>query len=193
MRSSGQHVLGIVLGAVLCVVGAGALFASDGPLVVGVVFLVLGLVFAGNGARHLLARSAFEQLEFTALRPVALGGTAELILSLIPKRPLTLTPGGSKVTLTCTEKAVYSAGTSSRTYTDVLLTQDQPLELPALLSQPFEQRLTVAVPPHLPPTWVGKHNSFVTEVAVRVDIDGWPDLVLQTELEVLPELEAKSG
>lgn len=188
MKGNGQYIAVIVFGAVFVATGVSAAVLAGGfGVVLGGVFALVGLAVMGNGIRHLVARSAFEQVHLTALAPVPLGGTAELHLVLTPKRALRLT-GDSKVKVTCTEKAHYSAGTSSRTYTNVLFTREQPLNLPPLLSQHVEQRITVAIPVNIPPTWSGRSNWFYTTVEVRVDVDNWPDLVLEAPVEVLPEV-----
>lgn len=188
MKGNGQYIGAIVFGAVFAGIGgAVAVFAGGFGVVFGGIFAVVGLAIMANGIRHLVARSAFEQVHLAAVGPVALGGTAELHLVLTPKRALRLT-GDSKVKVTTTEKAYYSAGTSSRTYTNVLFTREQPLNLPQLLSQHVEQRIAVPIPADIPPTWSGKSNWFYTTVEVRVDVDNWPDLVLEAQVEVLPEV-----
>ncbi|GMU59945.1 MAG: hypothetical protein AMXMBFR34_17080 [Myxococcaceae bacterium] len=183
-----QHVGQIVLGAIFMVVGpVVALSGEAGSACIGIPFAVVGLGIAGKAVRHLLAQSAFEQLHFEALEPVPLGGTAELRLALTPRKPLSLS-GPSKVLVKCTEKAVYSAGTSNRTYEEDVYAAEDLLDLPTTLEGPFERKLTVDIPSHLPPTWRGKSNSFVTTVVVRVSVARWPDLVLEAEVVVLPEV-----
>lgn len=188
MKGNGQYIGAIIFGAVFAGIGvAVAVFAGGFGVIFGGVFALVGFAVMGNGIRHLVARSAFEQVHLATLGPVPLGGTAELHLVLTPKRALRLT-GNSKLKVTCTEKAHYSAGTSSRTYTNVLFTREQPLNLPQLLSQHVEQRIAVAIPVDIPPTWSGRSNWFFTTVEVRVDVDNWPDLVLEAPVEVLPEV-----
>lgn len=186
MKGTGGAIALVVFGSIFAAVGLGVAVFGGSP-VFGLIFGVVGLLVAGNGVRHLLARGAFEQVHLEVLGPVRLGGTAELRLVLTPKKPLTLT-NESKLKVTCTEKAHYSAGTSSRTYTNVVFTREVPLHLPTQLSHHVDQRLTVPIPADIPPTWSGRSNWFFTTVEVRVDIDNWPDLVLEANVEVLPEL-----
>lgn len=188
MKGTGQYIAAIVFGGVFVVTGALVAVNVGGfGIIFGLAFALVGLVVVANAVRHLLAYSAFELVHLAAMAPVPLGGTAELHLVLTPKRTLRLT-GNSKLKVTCTEKAHYSAGTSSRTYTNTLYTREQPLNLPAMLSQSFEQRLTVPIPADIPPTWSGRSNWFYTTVEVRVDVDNWPDLILEAPVEVLAEV-----
>lgn len=193
MNSKTQYILSAIFGLVFA--GASIIWfvvavAGDAPFAFcgGLMFLGFGGAVAFWGLKNLLAHSAFAQVHLECLRPVQLGGHAELLLVLSPKRSLTLNPGGCKATVKTIEKAHYSAGTRSRTYTETLYTQDVELRLPQMLSQHFEQRFVVPIPRNIPPSWSGKSNWFTTTVDVHLDIDKWPDLNLQAVVNVLPEV-----
>ncbi len=178
----------LVLGvSFLC---CGSLPVVAGPAearVFGLVFVSVGGLFVALGGAGLLAQRAFVVAELTSMGPVALGGSAEVVLSLTPRKPLVIN-AASKLVVTCTEEALYGAGTSQRTYQDTLYEHSQPLHLPVNLSAPWVQKFVVPIPAHVAPTWAGSSNSFFTTVTVHVDIEKWPDLKLETRVQVLPEL-----
>ncbi len=179
----------IVVGLVFFAAGLAAVFYAGGfGVCFGAVFAAVGGFMAFMGVKQLVAQSAFEDARLDAGPPVPLGGTARLVLYVKPKRPLTMNPKGCTVRVRTTERARYSAGTSSRTYEDVLHDETLPLELPRVVDAPLEHRVSVLVPRTIPPTWSGQNNWFTTRVSVHLDIDSWPDLELDAELDVLPEV-----
>lgn len=179
----------LVAGVVAAAVGATLLSAGSLTTVVGWSFLAVGVAFVALVLPQLLARSAFNHVELTALAPVCLGGQVELVLVLEARRELTLGPG-SKATLRCIEEATYRNGSDSRTYTQVLHEEGQSLSLPRQLrpGERAEARVTFTVPRHVAPSWRGHSNAFKSVVDAEVDIEGWPDLTVHGVVKVLPQL-----
>lgn len=193
MTSKTTYVVATIFGLVFAgasLIWFGVAIAGGVPFAFcgGFMFLAFGGAAAFWGIKNLLAFSAFQQVHLECLRPVPLGGMAELQLVLSPKRALALNPAGCRATVKTIEKAHYSAGTRSRTYTETLYTQEVELRLPQALNQHFEQRFVVPIPRTIPPSWSGKYNWFITSVSVHVDIDKWPDLDLEAAVTVLPEV-----
>lgn len=151
-------------------------------------FLVVGTFVVAVGLMAFMARAVLREATLEAKGPVRLGEEAEFVLTLQPKKPLTLKPAGCTAKLMSREVAEYSAGTDSRTYSDTLHEAAIPFQMPALLDRDVRLTLRAQVPPTVPPTWKGKSNSFVTQLEVHIDIDGWPDLNLSAEVRVLPEV-----
>lgn len=158
-----------------------------GQQILGGTFALGGLIFAGGGARVLIAHSAFKRADLVGDSGVKLGGTATVSLELVSARPLTFGPK-SKLVLECIEEAVYSAGSSSRTYRDTLHTETLPLELPPTLDGVFSKEVTLKIPEHVAPTWSGSHNRFYTKVTAHLDLEKWPDLQLEARVHVLAEV-----
>jgi hypothetical protein len=64
----------LVVGVVFASVGvATVVFVGGFGAVLGAFFALVGLAVMGNGLRHLIAQSAFEQVHLEALGPVPLG------------------------------------------------------------------------------------------------------------------------
>lgn len=178
------------MGLVFFCMGSQALLTPE-PLarLIGALFMLVGsfgIVFA---AIELMARRAFSERTLTVRNSVPLGGTAEVVLCLTPRRALTLGKN-SKMIVTTTERASYGAGTTTRDYTETLHREEFLLRLPTEFTERAEQVVLVKIPEDLPPTWRGNWNEFKTSVHVEIDVVKWPDLSLDTEIIVLPEVVA---
>lgn len=161
--------------------------STELSIIFGLTFGVLGLftvVFSGIG---LMASHAFTFAHLGVDGPARLGGSTKVLLTLTPRKPLAIR-AASKLVVTCTEEAVYGAGTRQRTYRDTLFTHEQPLQLPENFTAPHTQTYVIAIPRSAAPSWTGSNNSFFTTVTAYVDIDNWPDLKLEARVKVLPEV-----
>jgi positive regulator of sigma E activity len=68
------YIVTLVVVALFASIGvAVALFVGGFGVVLGAFFALVGLAVMGNGLRHLIARSAFEQVHLEALGPVPQG------------------------------------------------------------------------------------------------------------------------
>jgi hypothetical protein len=175
----------VVLGGI-CL--AGAIFGDGGALNVvgGSLLLLLGVGAAGAGVGQLMARGAFSQLTLEPLgRSFPLGGVARVRLVLEPKKPMDV--NGASIVFKTIEKAVYSAGTDSRTYTDTLHEWTEAIALPSRLVGRIDHVIEIPIPRRLPPTFAGRHNSFISSCEVHVDLANWPDLDLNRELVIAAE------
>lgn len=176
----------VIIGGVLA--GGSLLAAVASFSVCPLLATAIGGVLLFLGVKHLMAASVFEVAELVVKAPVAMGGTAELTLELVPKKPLSLVAADCVMTWKTVEEAEYSAGTRSRTYRNTVKELKVPLELPTELHHPLQQHLTITVPLEVPPSWKGRWNSLTSRVAVTVGIAKWPDLTLEREVTVLPEV-----
>lgn len=156
-------------------------------IIPGVFFLVGGAMIYG-GIHTLIARSAFHQAGLSILEPVPIGGTAVLTLHLLPRKAMKVK--SAKVRAVMEELAIYRAGTDSRTYRDTIFEHTGELALPEQLPSRFEHTFEVPLPPDTPSTVVGRNNSIRTTCDVVVQLEGWPDLTVSTEIVVAPEVAA---
>ncbi len=155
----------------------------------GVLFLGFGLVVAFIGLAQLLAAAQFQVATLKVAGPARLGGQAQVQLALIPKRTLAIKTIQCKLQLRTVERARYSAGTQSRTYEDRLHESSVPFEFPNSLDPTgLVRELTVQIPRDIPPSWKGSSNSLTTTLALHLAIEQWPDLKLEAEVRVLPEV-----
>lgn len=149
-------------------------------------FVGVGGLAAAQGIRGLMALAAFEVAELQASDSTPLGGVAVVVLQLSPKRPLTI--NGAKLTVYCEEWARYDAGTRSRTYVERLWNDVLIVEMPKVLQGPYQVELKVKIPTSIPPTFSGSNNKLRTVAHFELDIDNWPDLELDRELIIRPEV-----
>ncbi len=173
----------------------GQVTGIHGEGVTGLACLVLmALGIGGLYAWSWLARSAFLEARVEALGPVTQGGRLSARLVLCPKRPLTLVPGGSSV-LVFTRKDW--GDDSSRVYE-----HRQPLALPTQLLHRHEQRFELGLRPGIPPTSGPRESNgffapaterFESELQVTVAIEGWPDLVVRTKVQVPSATSSAEG
>lgn len=155
----------------------------------GVAFLGAGGFAASLGIRQLLARAVFQVASLKVTGPAQLGGSAQAQLVLMPKRPLVLTPGRCTLALRTLERARYSAGTQSRTYTHPIREDRLPFDVPAQLpTTGLVREFAVPIPRDIPPSWTGSSNSLKTTLELALVIEQWPDLALECEITVLPEI-----
>lgn len=179
----------MVVGSILGVGGVAFGLCAFGPfwfIPATVIGLAGGWVFL-RGLRIHLGRAAFRVAKLTLdEQGVPMGGTARIRVRLEPKDALKITTGS--VTLCSQEEAVYSAGTNSRTYRQEIHRQALSLRMPTPLTSTFAQELSVTLPPEVPATFYGRYNSLYTVVKLELGIDGWPDLLLEEELMVRPEV-----
>lgn len=159
---------------------------SPGFLIGFLLFAGIGGSIAAVGVKTVLARSAFRELALQLPASAPVGGTVQALLVLEPKGSLVVNGGSLKVI--SEEEAVYRAGTQSRTYRETVHESVTPLSLPRDFAGRQEVPLTLRLPPNAPPTFKGRNNTLRTRIEVHVDIDRWPDLTLDEELLVLPEV-----
>lgn len=169
-----------LLGAMFC-------FQTSRWHLLPVFVLVAAAPFIPRVARKVSARMLFDLCALRVLdEKVRLGGVARVLLSLEPKRPVKL--NGATLSFWTEEKAIYDAGTSSRTYREELHRSSTPLDLPPVLEGSFEREILVSIPRDIPPTFRGKNNFLHSFCHVYLDIPGVPDVEIEQEIRVAPEL-----
>lgn len=171
-----------------CVSLIGDLRSENGftPDLFTIVSAAVGTVMTAKGAHGLLARSIFHEATLAVAGPVRLGGRATMTLQLAPARPVLIKRAVIKATME--EVAVYRAGTRSRTYRETVFAHDDVLSLPSPLPSRVMENFEVPIPRNVPATVRGRNNFILTNCDVTLEVEGWPDLKLSTEIEVLPEV-----
>ncbi len=171
----------------LCVLGAFFAFGTSRPYLIPVFLLAMLAPAIPRIARKISARTLFDLCALRVLdKKVRIGGVARVLLSLEPKRPVKL--NGATFSFWTEEKAVYEAGSSSRTYREELHRSSTPLDRPPVVEGSFEREILVSIPRDIPPTFKGKNNFLQSFCHVYLDIPGAPDVEIEQEIEVAPEL-----
>lgn len=143
-------------------------------------FVLVGLALIGGVLYSLLA--LFNPRPQVRLTPgcVALGETADLQWRLRGRASRLTT---FRVTLEGREEATYRVGTSSRTdrhvfHQQVLAETEDPHQM-------ARGKLPLAIPAHVMHTFTAPNNKIVWMLKVHGEIDKWPDVKEEFELEVI--------
>jgi len=171
----------------LAVLGAAAIAGYDSTwIMVGAGVAMFVAVYGWKLIRGAARGAILSEATLVSEGPAPLGGVAHLRLGLSPTRPVPVT--SAKLTFYTQERAIYDAGTSQRTYKEVIGTWETPLDVPAVLDKDLYRTVRVPIPLDIPPTFHGSKNHLESKCTVYLDIPNWPDVELETEIVVLPEV-----
>ncbi|MEO1483162.1 MAG: hypothetical protein AAFU77_13730 [Myxococcota bacterium] len=184
---------GLVILVPFLLVGAGFLYAGITGfdlfmLLFGVLFLGVPLIGLSVVLRNTVAEKRIGEVTVEMPDQVSPGEVCPIRIAFTPNASGTI--NGVKVTLTGKERATAGSGTNRRTKSHVLGTVEvedsAAAHMRLLPGKPVESRLDVQIPQDAALSFYASDNSVKWEIAVRVDIPGWPDWLEKRDVIVVP-------
>lgn len=181
-------------GLIFAGVGGGVAFATSqegetGGMVVGGIFLLIGLVCIGGAIKNFLAGMRLEPPSITISQsPLYLGETFSA--EIIQRVKQTATINSVTVTLICREWAQYTQGTDTHTETHDVYTVKETLDVRGNIAPPDSIRghLEIQIPEEGMHSFTASDNKVMWIIEMHTDVADWPDYSAEFELSVAPRL-----
>ncbi len=173
-------------GGALCPLIVGLTSDQPAALIIGIVFLAIGLLITGLIAIQALAKMKVAEPELWISSPLV--GVGDIFkVTYRQGFKSNISPTKFNYTLIFRETAIYSSGTDTVTvHKDVnVAIADFPLQS-FHSDQVFNDERTLQIPPGGMHTFSARRNKLRWFIRVQIGIPGWPDFQADYELMVSP-------